>query len=110
MPASWFANDLRRLPIQDGLQVRPRQAWPSLSSVQQPGSVQHLASQQSGSQKEHSLSRGQLAGAPRRIHWLIAVGLQLDVDDLVYVEVVAELFVNVDQAACALELVEDDGA
>ena len=36
--------------------------------------------------------------------------LELDVDDLVDAEVVRELFVDVDQAARALELVEDDGA
>lgn len=38
------------------------------------------------------------------------VGLQFDVDDLIDVEVVAELFIDVDQATGALELVEDDGA
>ena len=51
------------------------------------------------------------AGSKRsclRPSMLDATNLELDVDDLVDVEIEAELFVDVDEATGAFELVEDD--
>ena len=52
-----------------------------------------------------------MADGGRRMHSEADSGrFELNVDDLIDGEVEADLLIDVDQSACALELVEDDGA